>query len=176
MVKITFVVAEITFKVAVITSSMANITDIYYFCSVWEDFLSDCNHFFSGQDHFVVAEITFESLLINILQWSTTENVRYKKIIPYQFSAETKVFWLFTEKVLKIGNIKGSNTNLKLYFYVEPDTTYFTSPVKAVTVAFHWYQIYWQSSTFDYSFVRYSQFFRAWKRARLFLRLTKNSV
>ena len=43
----------------------------------------------------------------------------YTKVPEYVWikttkSAERKTFWLFTEKVLKIGNIKGSNTNLKL--------------------------------------------------------------
>ena len=37
-------------------------------------------------------------------------------IYTIQKSAERKLFWLFTEKVLKIGKIKGYNTNLKLYF------------------------------------------------------------
>ena len=44
-------------------------------------------------------------------------------IYTKQKSAERKVFWLFTEKVLKIGNIKGSNTNLKLYFAFINDQT-----------------------------------------------------
>ena len=38
-------------------------------------------------------------------------------------SAERKVFWLFTEKVLNIGNIEGLNTNLKLYFAFVNDQT-----------------------------------------------------
>ena len=44
-------------------------------------------------------------------------------IYTKQKSAEKKVFWLFTEKVLKIGNIKGSNTNLKPYFACVDDQT-----------------------------------------------------
>ena len=34
-------------------------------------------------------------------------------IYAIQKSAERKVFWLFTEKVWKIGKIKGYNTNVK---------------------------------------------------------------
>ena len=45
-------------------------------------------------------------------------------IYTKQKAAERKVFWLFTEKVLKIGNIKGSNINLKLYFAFVNDQTH----------------------------------------------------
>ena len=45
-------------------------------------------------------------------------------IYTKQKAAERKVFWLFTEKVLKIGNIKDSNTNLKLYFAFVNDQTH----------------------------------------------------
>ena len=44
-------------------------------------------------------------------------------IYTIQKSALRKVFRLFTEKVLKIGNIKGQNTNLKLYFAFVNDQT-----------------------------------------------------
>ena len=40
-----------------------------------------------------------------------------------QKSVERKVFWQFTGKVLKIGNIKGSNTNLKLHCAFVNDQT-----------------------------------------------------
>ena len=44
-------------------------------------------------------------------------------IYTKQKSVERKVFSPFTEKVLKIGSIKGSNTNLKLYFAFVNDQT-----------------------------------------------------
>ena len=54
---------------------------------------------------FILCKQYFQNMFESKLNMSTKQK-----------SAERKVFLLFTEKVIKIGNIKGSNTNLKFYF------------------------------------------------------------
>ena len=94
----------------------------------------------------------FESTIVLEHVWIKTKHLSHT-------SAERKVFCLFTEKVWKIDEI---NTNIMLScsFAIIEHKIYYI-PLK---VAFHWYQIYWHSSKFDYSLgtnVTYGRFSRA---------------